>query len=149
MLVYTPRSRHPPGTDPPGPDTPPDQTPLDQTPPPRSRPPPGSRLQHTVNERPVRILLECILVAGFFYIRNFTLDAIGISEPYIFFQFILCVLDVVVELCCYCYYCCCCCCCFGYHNFKTSRHALYVGVSRGYTDHHQGRAIHMADSRIH
>ena len=24
-----------------------------------------------------------------------------------------------------------------------------VGVSRGYTDHHQGRAIHMADSRIH
>ena len=32
-------------------------------PPPRSRqPPPGSRLQHTVYERPVRILLECILV---------------------------------------------------------------------------------------
>ena len=29
---------------------------------PRSRPPPGSRLRHTVNERPVRILLECILV---------------------------------------------------------------------------------------
>ena len=24
-----------------------------------------------------------------------------------------------------------------------------VGVSCGYTDHHQGRAIHMADSRIH
>ena len=24
-----------------------------------------------------------------------------------------------------------------------------VGVSRGYTDYHQGRAIHMADSRIH
>ena len=23
-----------------------------------------------------------------------------------------------------------------------------VGVSRGYTDHHQGRAIQMADSRI-
>ena len=23
-----------------------------------------------------------------------------------------------------------------------------VGVSRGYTDYHQGRAIHMADSRI-
>ena len=46
-----PWSRHPPqdqtplGPDPPGPD-----------------PPPGSRLQHTVNERPVRILLECILV---------------------------------------------------------------------------------------
>ena len=27
--------------------------------------------------------------------------------------------------------------------------ALCVGVSRGYTDYHQGRAIHMADSRIH
>ena len=26
---------------------------------------------------------------------------------------------------------------------------LSVGVSRGYTDYHQGRAIHMADSRIH
>ena len=25
---------------------------------------------------------------------------------------------------------------------------VYVGVSRGYTDYHQGRAIHMADSRI-
>ena len=24
-----------------------------------------------------------------------------------------------------------------------------VGVSRGYTDYHQGRAIHMADSCIH
>ena len=36
----------PPGADPPGVDT----------------PPPGSRLWHTVNERPVSILLECILV---------------------------------------------------------------------------------------
>ena len=38
--------------------------PPDQTPPPLGpgRPPPGSRLQHTVYERPVRILLECILV---------------------------------------------------------------------------------------
>ena len=26
---------------------------------------------------------------------------------------------------------------------------VFVGVSRGYTDYHQGRAIHMADSRIH
>ena len=26
---------------------------------------------------------------------------------------------------------------------------VVVGVSRGYTDYHQGRAIHMADSRIH
>ena len=57
-----PRSRHPPGpgTLPPGADTTtpgPDTPPRDQAP-----PPPGSRLQHTVNERPVRILLECILV---------------------------------------------------------------------------------------
>ena len=28
--------------------------------------PPGSRLRHTVNERPVRILLECILVTQYF-----------------------------------------------------------------------------------
>ena len=32
------------------------------TPPDQAHPPPGSRLQHTVYERPVRILLECILV---------------------------------------------------------------------------------------
>ena len=37
-------------------------TPLEQTPPGADHPPPGSRLQHTVYERPVRILLECILV---------------------------------------------------------------------------------------
>ena len=42
-----PQSRHPPGAD-----TTWEQTPL----------PLGSSLQHTVNERPVRILLECILV---------------------------------------------------------------------------------------
>ena len=67
----TPRSRQPP---PPGLDTPPRSTPREQTP--QSRPPrpqvrhpspleqtpPRSRLRHTVNERPVRILLECILV---------------------------------------------------------------------------------------
>ena len=47
-----PWSRHPPRADPPRADTP-----LDQTPP----SPPGSRLRHTVNERPVRILLEWIL----------------------------------------------------------------------------------------
>ena len=29
------------------------------------------------------------------------------------------------------------------------RTVVNVGVSRGYTDYHQGRAIHMADSRIH
>ena len=43
---HPPRSRHPPEAD----------HPL------ASRHPPGSRLQHMVNERPVRILLECILV---------------------------------------------------------------------------------------
>ena len=80
-----PRSRHPPEQTPPqeqtplGADTPPGaDTPLEQTPPgsrpPLIRPPliryttrdqvslPRSRLWHTVNERPVRILLECILV---------------------------------------------------------------------------------------
>ena len=40
--------------DPPGPRRHPPRT--------RQTPPPGRRLQHTVNERPVRILLECILV---------------------------------------------------------------------------------------
>ena len=44
-----PWSRHPPSRHPPGP------APL------------GSRLQHTVNERPVRILLECILVLLLFH----------------------------------------------------------------------------------
>ena len=74
----------PPGADPPGTRHPLDQTPPEQTPPrldthpqsrhppradnpPQSRHPPGphpprSRLRDTVNERPVRILLECILV---------------------------------------------------------------------------------------
>ena len=41
---------------------PPEQTPPRSRQPPGSRPPPGSRLRHMVNERPVRILLECILV---------------------------------------------------------------------------------------
>ena len=71
----TPREQTPsgPGRHPPGPGRhPPDQAdpprpgrhPLgaDTPPPGPGRPPPGSRLQHTVNERPVRILLECILV---------------------------------------------------------------------------------------
>ena len=58
----------PPGLDTPQTRPPWDQTPQEQTPPwdqtlPRAdTPPPGSRLQHTVNERPVCILLECILV---------------------------------------------------------------------------------------
>ena len=48
-----PTRENPPGPDPPGPEPPPGPDPPS---------PPGSRLQHTVNERPVRILLECILV---------------------------------------------------------------------------------------
>ena len=61
------KSRHPPpkadtypfpGPGPPGVDTHPPTHPGPDPPP----PPPGSRLQHTVNERSVRILLECILV---------------------------------------------------------------------------------------
>ena len=66
---------HPPGADTPNPPqsshTPPEQTPpreqtppWEQTPPPPEQtPPPGSRLQHTVYERPVHILLECILIS--------------------------------------------------------------------------------------
>ena len=49
---------------PPRPATPPPRT-RHTTPPashPQTRHTPGSRLQHTVNERTVRILLECILV---------------------------------------------------------------------------------------
>ena len=57
-----PRSRHPPGADPP----PRADTRLRADPPVGAdTPPPESRLQHTVYERPVRILLECILVANF------------------------------------------------------------------------------------
>ena len=52
-----------PGRNPSRPGRPP---PRDQAdPPPRTRhTPPGSRLQHTVYKRPVRILLECILVSA-------------------------------------------------------------------------------------
>ena len=72
---HSPRSRHPLEQTPPGADIPrsrhppppsrhsPEQTPpRSRHPSPEQTPPPGSRLQHTVNERPVRILLECILV---------------------------------------------------------------------------------------
>ena len=63
-------------TTPPGADTPQEQTPPGPDPPsrhpPRTRPPQNrhphrTRLQHTVYERPVRILLECILVLLCFY----------------------------------------------------------------------------------
>ena len=70
-LDQTPQTRH----HPPGPDTIPPRSrhpprtrhhPQEQTPPrpgtPPGADPSGSRLQHMVNERPVRILLECILV---------------------------------------------------------------------------------------
>ena len=77
---------------PPWEQTPQEQTPLEQTPPrppradappreqrppradtPQSRHPSGSRFRHTVNERPVRILLECILVNFDFRMLNFFL----------------------------------------------------------------------------
>ena len=55
-----------PGRHPPRPSRPTPQTRQTPPPPPQARtrqpPPPGSRLQNTVYERPVRILLECILV---------------------------------------------------------------------------------------
>ena len=48
---------------------PPPRDQADTTPPGprRTPPPPGRRLQHTVNERPLRILLECILVLFDFF----------------------------------------------------------------------------------
>ena len=75
----TPWRRHPPGVDTPreqtpraGTDTPREQTPQEQTPapgqapgsrpPPRDRHPPRKQTTAYVNERLVRILLECILV---------------------------------------------------------------------------------------
>ena len=80
-LRQPPQVRQPPGSDTPQSRQPPwvrhhppqeQTTPLGQTPPgqtpplgadtPRSGHPPGSILRHTVHERPVRILLECILV---------------------------------------------------------------------------------------
>ena len=73
-----PKSRHPPGADTsPGRRHPPGSrhparadTPQEQTPPrsrhPQRADPPQSRHRHTVNERPVRILLECILVYNIF-----------------------------------------------------------------------------------
>ena len=65
----TPRSKHPPEQ------TPRKQTPpWEQTPPEQTPPPPGSRFRDTVNERLVRILLECILV-----VIVFKLDVTKIS----------------------------------------------------------------------
>ena len=54
---------HPLEQTPPGVDNPPEQTPpLGADTPREQTPPPEGRLQHTVYERLVRILLECILV---------------------------------------------------------------------------------------
>ena len=61
--------RHPPGRTPlqtPPPDQADTTPPAGRPPPEQADPLPGRRLQHTVNERPVRILLECILVFGLF-----------------------------------------------------------------------------------
>ena len=60
----SPPEQSPPDHAPPGPGTPLSRPPQSRHPPPPGPgTPPGSRLQHTVNERPVRILLECILVS--------------------------------------------------------------------------------------
>ena len=56
----------PPEQTPPGADTPLEQTTTGADSPPEADTPPGSRLQHTVYERPVRILLESILVEQLF-----------------------------------------------------------------------------------
>ena len=64
-----PRSRHPPGADTP------------QKHPPWEATPPGSRLRHTVNERPVRILLECILVPVLFGQNLFKFRKFGFIQP--------------------------------------------------------------------
>ena len=63
-----PWSRHPLGADTPQSSHSRSRNPQEQTPPgadtPPSRHPPGSRIQHTVYEQLVRILLECILVTS-------------------------------------------------------------------------------------
>ena len=76
---HPPRTREtPPGTrqtpqdqaDPPGTRQTPPRDQGDTTPQDQGDTPPGSRLQHTVYERPVRILLECILVVIFLNIDS-------------------------------------------------------------------------------
>ena len=65
--VCLPREQTPPEQTTPGEDTFPQEQPHPPGahPPSWSKPPPGTRLRHTVNERPVRILLECILVIDY------------------------------------------------------------------------------------
>ena len=88
-----PAGRTPPGSGrhPPARRTPPGsgRPPLQWEHPPRDQadtpPPPGRRLQHTVNERPVRILLECILVRNVFQICGWTLGPL-ILQQYVGFS---------------------------------------------------------------
>ena len=51
--------------------------------PPSRHSPPGSRLRHTVNERPVRILLECILVQ--YIVLTDPRGCWGLAPPPMFF----------------------------------------------------------------
>ena len=76
----TPQEQTPPGADttPPEQSPPREQTPQEQTQPPGSRHPSGSRLRYTVYERPVRILLECILVL-FVHLVRFVALNLGIT----------------------------------------------------------------------
>ena len=74
----TPRSRHPQSRHPPGADTPP---PREQTP-----PPPRSRLRHTVNERPVRILLECILVLVSIFVSSIFVNSTTESGKFVMWR---------------------------------------------------------------
>ena len=61
LTRHPPQDQTSPGPDPPGPDTPQADTPRADTP--RSRhPPEADTPRDTANARPVRILLECILV---------------------------------------------------------------------------------------
>ena len=84
----TPQTRHPPRPDTPAPQ-PPDQTPWDRNTPPHPR----SRLQHPVYERPVRILLECILVLHF--VLSLPLILFALVNPSRFLYQIECHLNVL------------------------------------------------------
>ena len=77
-----PRWRTPPGwrTPPQDGDPPGWRPPLDGEPP-RMETPPGSRLQHTVYERPVRILLECILVFSALTLQDEYLYRVFMASP--------------------------------------------------------------------
>ena len=66
---------------PPGADTPHPPR-ADSPPPPGADTSPGSRLRHTVNERPVRILLECILVGNFLTFLQFRVMVESLVRTY-------------------------------------------------------------------